>query len=322
MSEYLATAIEAARAAGAYQMDRFRDHRSNGGRNDNQRRETDDHDGSVEDSHDDSPTDGHGGSAGDGHGDSSTDGHGGSAEDGHGGSAEDGHSGPRGDGQRPIEGESAIDRESESLIVERLREAYPDHRVLTEEAGRIDGGGARWIVDPLDGTANYLRGLPAFAVSIAFERDGQVEAGVVYHPPRDELYAATRDGWVPEEAVSLGVSAVTDTERAFVSVPYASDSLDRPALWDSQRRIARQVAGVRSTGAGALDLATVAAGRTDAACGFDQHEWDRAAGLLLVAAAGGRVTDHCGGRPVGGDFLASNGHVHDALLDALAVECD
>lgn len=213
----------------------------------------------------------------------------------------------------PADGAS-IDRESERLIVARLTDAYPDHAVVTEERGTVREGTDRWIVDPLDGTANYVRGLTAFAVSIAFERDGRTEAGVVYHPPSGTAYAGSRTD-TPTEA--LGVSTTDRLDRGLVAVPYASASVDRDALWGAQRRIAARAAGVRSSGAGALDLARVAVGRTDAACGFDQHEWDRAAGLLLVELAGGRVTAHDGRGEPTGDYLASNGRLHETTAATL-----
>ncbi len=214
----------------------------------------------------------------------------------------------------PADG-AAIDRESERLILSRLREAYPDHAVVTEETGVIGDGSDRWIVDPLDGTANYVRGVEAFAVSIAFERDNRLEAGVVYHPPSGTLYAASREAGVVGS--TLGVSDTGRLSRGLVSVPYASASVDRNELWSTHRRLATRTAGIRSSGAGALDLARVAAGLTDAACGFDQHEWDRAAGLLLVELAGGRVTDHDGRDAPDGDFLVSNGRIHEAALETI-----
>ncbi|MFC4542844.1 inositol monophosphatase family protein [Halosolutus amylolyticus] len=206
---------------------------------------------------------------------------------------------------------SRIDHESERLILDRLTAAFPDHAILSEERGTIGSGENRWIVDPLDGTSNYVRGIPDFAVSIALEVDDRLHTGVIYRPMSDDLYAATleSDGVVSEESTAIGVSETNALENALVSVPYSSACTDRAAVWETHRALGSNVEGLRSSGSGALDLAYLAAGRTDAACGFEQSEWDRAAGLLLVEAAGGEIAR------VDGDFVASNRRLHGDVLD-------
>lgn len=211
---------------------------------------------------------------------------------------------------------SEIDHNAERLIVEHLQSTYPNDAVLSEERGAIGDGSKRWIVDPLDGTSNYLRGIPDFAISIAFEVDDEPRFGIVYRPASDDMYAAARTAEF-DAGVSLGVSDTESLDRALVSIPYASAQSDRDAVWETHRVLGSNVEGLRSSGSGALDLAYVASGITDATCGFNQSEWDRSAGLFLVEAVGGRVTNHRGQECANGDFVASNGRVHDELLDAV-----
>jgi len=136
----------------------------------------------------------------------------------------------------------------------------------------------KWIVDPLDGTSNYLRGLPDFTVSIGLSVGGETELGVVYRPVSDELFAASKRSEPPDEAVTLGVSDRDAIEEALVAIPYSSRNKDRDRVWETHRYFGSQVEGLRSTGSGALDLANLASGVTDIVYAFDQSEWDRTAG--------------------------------------------
>lgn len=212
---------------------------------------------------------------------------------------------------------SEIDLESERRILNHITDVYPSHAILSEERGEVGQREVRWIVDPLDGTSNYLRGLPDFCVSIALEVEGALRLGVVYRPMSDDVYAASLSGDSPPDGVPLTASGTTNPESALVSIPYSSSRADRDDVWTTHRALGSTIEGIRSTGSGALDLAYVAAGYTDAACGFNQSLWDRAAGEVLVEAASGRLTDHEGGANPGGDFLASNGRIHDALLESV-----
>ncbi|NIB99268.1 inositol monophosphatase family protein [Halobacterium sp. R2-5] len=212
---------------------------------------------------------------------------------------------------------SEVDLESERRILKHLTDAYPSHGILSEEDGGVGNQDVRWVVDPLDGTSNYLRGLPDFCVSIALEVEGTLRAGVVYRPMSDDMYAATLSGDSTTASVALEPAETTDPESALVSLPYSSSRAGRDDVWAVHRAFGSTVEGIRSTGSGALDLAHVAAGHTDAACGFNQSLWDRAAGEVLVEAAGGTLTDHTGGENHDGDFLASNGHLHGTLVDCI-----
>lgn len=210
---------------------------------------------------------------------------------------------------------SEIDHKSEELIFERLSSSFPDHAILSEESGLIGDHEAKWIVDPLDGTSNYLRGLPDFTVSIGLSIGGETEVGVVYRPVSDDLFAASKRSDPPDEAVALGVSDRDAIEEALVAVPYSSQHKDRERVWETHRYFGSRAEGIRSSGSGALDLANLASGVIDVAYAFDQSQWDRTAGRFLVEAAGGVVTGHDGDGTPDGDFLASNRELHRKAVD-------
>lgn len=209
---------------------------------------------------------------------------------------------------------SEIDRESENRIIEFITDRHPSHSILSEETGAVGNSSHRWIVDPLDGTSNYVRGLPDFAVSIALEVDGILQIGVVYRPLTDDLYAAARDGTTPDDGIVLSTSATDRPESSLAAISYSSSRSDRKAVWETHRRVGSEVEGIRSSGSGALDLAYLAAGKIDAVCGFDQSRWDSAAGLLLIEAADGSVTHGVVGCKSDGDFVASNGQLHSNFI--------
>ncbi|MGH2404750.1 MAG: inositol monophosphatase family protein [bacterium] len=215
------------------------------------------------------------------------------------------------------------DHEAERLIVERIRERFPDHALLAEEGTSFSGAGPRWLIDPVDGTANFARGIPWFAISIAFEEGGIVTSGVVAVPPLSEYFVGERGRGAyliagSAAPVKLAVSAVSDLGLAQVSTglpPEPRRSRHVPTIPPVMLRTQE----VRIMGAAAGHLAYVAAGRLDAFWEPGLNPWDVAAGILLVEEAGGRVTD-LAGRPIrapGGDVLATNGVLHAALLDAI-----
>jgi len=210
---------------------------------------------------------------------------------------------------------SEVDHRSEALITERLSSSFPKHAILSEESGMTGNHEATWVVDPLDGTSNYIRGLPDFTVSIALSIDGETAVGVVYRPVSDDLFAASKRSEPPDEAVSLGVSERDVVEEALVAVPYSSQHKDRDRVWETHRHFGSRAEGIRSSGSGALDLANLARGVTDVVYAFDQSEWDRTAGRFLVETAGGVVTGHDGDATSGGDFVASNGRLHETATD-------
>lgn len=214
-----------------------------------------------------------------------------------------------------------MDARAEALIADRLRAAFPDDGLLGEERGHQPGrSGRRWIVDPLDGTTNYAHGLPLFAVSVALERAGRPELGVIYDPNLDELFVAERGRGATLNGRALTVSTTAELGESLLATgfPYdirqtADTNLREHAAFSLRAR------GVRRMGSAVLYLAWVAAGRLDGYWELRLGPWDVAAGALLVAEAGGRVSD------LAGDALdldapaivASNGRIHDAMLAVL-----
>ncbi len=211
------------------------------------------------------------------------------------------------------------DRASEELIVRRLRAAYPSASILGEESGAFAGtGDERFIVDPLDGTTNYAHRYPLFCVSIAYERAGLTEAGAIYAPLLDTLFAARRGGGATRDGVPIRVSAIDDVDRALLCTGFHPD--DYPRNGAHFALISQHAQAVRRDGSAALDLAFVAAGIFDAFWEFDLKAWDVAAGALMIQEAGGRVEAIAGG-PLDlteGLILASNGAIHGAVRELLA----
>ena len=213
-----------------------------------------------------------------------------------------------------------VDERAERVIREVLLGAFPAYGVLGEEGGWSRGGGgegARWIVDPLDGTTNYAHGLPLFCVYIALERSGEVVLGVVHDPTAEETYAAESGGGAELNGRPLRVSDTGEPIRALVGsgLPYEREHL--PAALELFGRLAALTQGTRRLGSVALALCYVAAGRLD---GYYERgpkaSWDVAAGALLVEEAGGRVTDYRGDKLDlgGGEVAASNGGLHPFLV--------
>jgi len=211
----------------------------------------------------------------------------------------------------------------DSLCEERIREiiaaAYPDHVVVGEELGHEATGRMRWIVDPLDGTVNYAHGFPFYCVSIALEADGEMLVGVVYDPERDELFTATKGGGAWLNGRPLAVTSTADPRQALLATGFAYVE-DRMALnVEVFARTLPKVRSVRRPGAAALDISYVASGRLDGFWELGLNPWDVAAGILILAEAGGTVTGYDGGPYRLGDpvLVASNGHLHAKLVDLL-----
>jgi myo-inositol-1(or 4)-monophosphatase len=215
----------------------------------------------------------------------------------------------------PGEFVSTADLRAERTLKAELGRAHPGYGLLFEESGETAAadGRHRWIVDPLDGTTNFLHGIPHFAVSIALERDGEIVSGIVYEPTRDEMYSAEKGQGAFVNDRRLRVSARRQLADAVVGtgMPYRLHG-DQAAYLDGLAAVMAATSGVRRMGAAALDLAYVAAGRYDGFWEFGLKPWDLAAGILLVREAGGYVSDLAGGRSMmeSGDVLAANDHLH------------
>jgi len=222
----------------------------------------------------------------------------------------------------PGEFVSTADLKAERTLKAELAHARPGYGLLFEESGGSEGSDRhhRWIVDPLDGTTNFLHGIPHFAVSIALERDGEIVAGVVYEPTRNEMFCAEKGAGAFLNDRRLRVSARRRLDEAVIGtgIPYR-DGGDPATYLATLARVMAATSGVRRSGAAALDLAYVAAGRYDGYWEFGTQPWDIAAGILLVREAGGFVSDLAGGQTMltSGNVLAANGPLHLPLAALL-----
>lgn len=209
------------------------------------------------------------------------------------------------------------DRASEKLIVERLRAQFPGHDIVAEEgSGHESGAEYRWYVDPLDGTTNFAHGFPMFNVTLALERAGEVIAGVIYDPTRDEMFSTERGGGAFLNGKPIRVSQVPRLEETLVATGFPSLRRHENVNVHFYYQLALYTHGVRRAGAAALDLAYVACGRLDAFWEFGLKPWDMAAGHLLVREAGGRCSDMKDG-PAGvrsPHLVADNGLIHEELV--------
>ncbi len=217
---------------------------------------------------------------------------------------------------------SQADHKAERTVVEALRKARPDYGFLLEENGTIEGsdGQHRWIVDPLDGTTNFLHGIPHFAVSIALERQGELVAGVIFNPATDELYTAERGSGAFLNDRRLRVAGRSALSEAVIGcgVPHLGRGKHGRFLIEL-RHVMSETVGIRRNGAAALDLAWVAAGRLDGYWEDHLHPWDMAAGIVVVREAGGLVTDKADGGAMldRGEVVVGNERIHRGLLATL-----
>lgn len=216
---------------------------------------------------------------------------------------------------------SEVDRLAEQDIIETIRRSHPGHAFLAEESGRLDGNPEYvWVIDPLDGTTNFLHGFPTFSVSIALKLRGRLEHGVIYDPMRQELFTASRGGGAQLDGRRIRVAHRRGLDGALVGTGFPFRNLDNLGPYFGMlETVIRQTAGARRAGSAALDLAYVAAGRLDGFFELGLKEWDVAAGSLLVQEAGGLVGAPDGSPEItsSGDILAANPRLFKALARAL-----
>jgi myo-inositol-1(or 4)-monophosphatase len=218
------------------------------------------------------------------------------------------------------------DRRAEAAVIACIRSHFPDDAVLSEEKGDTPGRSPyRWVVDPLDGTTNYAHRFPIYAVSVAVEAGGQVLAGAVYDPTRDEMFAAQRGMGATLNGQRIRVSDVADLGAALLATGFAYDFRTNPRNNLKQfADLSHRAHAVRRPGSAALDLCYVAAGRLEGYWELSIRAWDAAAGSLIVEEAGGRMSRVNGG-PYDiycDELVASNGRVHPALVAALRDSLD
>ncbi len=215
-----------------------------------------------------------------------------------------------------------VDLACETAVRKVLGRHTPDIEVLGEEQGGAANATTRWVVDPLDGTTNFVHGFPYYCVSIALEIDGRSQLGVVLDPIRNRLYRAERGAGAWCNDRPMKVSSCADIRKALIGTGFAYDRRERAAFYLKRFESALVSAqGIRRAGAAALDLAMVADGKLDAFWEFGLNRWDVAAGIVLIEEAGGRVTTHSGGPIADGiaSPLASNGRLHQAMQTILNV---
>lgn len=219
-----------------------------------------------------------------------------------------------------------VDRAAESLILDTLQKTYPNHGFLGEESGLIEGKGEGkdyvWIIDPLDGTTNFIHGVPHFAVSIGLQYKDKLEHAVVYDPMRQEEFTASRGRGAQLNGKRIRVSARKSLEGALLCTGFPfrqSQKASFDAYLDMFKKLSQDTAGIRRAGSAALDLAYVAAGRYDGFWEFGLHTWDVAAGALLVSEAGGLISDFSGNDKhlTNGNVVCGNPKVFKHILQAI-----
>ncbi len=217
---------------------------------------------------------------------------------------------------------SAVDRAAETAIIEVIRDHYPEHAILGEESGASGDHDYQWIIDPLDGTTNYLHGFPVFSVSIAVAHAGTIEHGVVYDPLRQEIFTASRGQGAHLDGRRIRVSKRIGLKRALLATgfPYRITADATDAYLAMLRAVLVETAGVRRLGSAALDLCYVAAGRVDGFWELGLQKWDLAAGSLIIREAGGRISDFNGTDAYidSGNIVAGTPKVYAALSKLLA----
>ena len=215
---------------------------------------------------------------------------------------------------------SEVDQQAEQEIIGTLRRAFPGHAILAEESGSSDGDEYQWIIDPLDGTTNYLHGFPQFAVSIALRHRGRLEQAVIYDPVQQELFTATRGSGAHLNDRRIRVSNRKRLEGALLGTGFPFKSQHHLDTYlDMFRALFPQTAGIRRAGSAALDLAYIAAGRLDGFWEIGLKEWDMAAGVLLIQEAGGLSGDFSGGHNYlkSGNLVTANPKLFPVILKTI-----
>ena len=212
------------------------------------------------------------------------------------------------------------DVEAEAAIIEVLNEAYPSHSIVAEESGSSGASDFKWIIDPLDGTLNFIHGFPSYAISIALQVKGRLEQAVIYDPTRDEMFTASRGAGAQLNGQRIRVSPRTELDASILGTGFPVRNKNKlPSYLLGFTTLLNKTVDIRRTGSAALDLAYVACGRLDGYWEFDLHQWDIAAGALLVQESGGLIGDPEGGEThlQTGNIVAANPKIFRQILAAL-----
>ena len=218
---------------------------------------------------------------------------------------------------------SAADKRSEKIIIEELQKAHPDYGILSEESGIINANNneKRWIIDPIDGTSNFLNGIPQFAISVGYEEKGEIVSGMIFDPIKNEMFFAEKGSGAFLNNSRIRVSNKSDFKNACMVTggpKFASEK--RESILNEYKKISMEVRGsIRKTGSAALDLAYIAAGRYDAYWQRELNYWDIAAGIIIVKESGGYI-ESLNGKSLSNtkvDIVASNSKIHHKLVNFL-----
>lgn len=216
---------------------------------------------------------------------------------------------------------SEIDRGAEEIIIGIIRRHFPGHAILAEESGSSNTPHEyRWIIDPLDGTTNFLHGLPIFSTTIGVEKKGEIVAGVTYNPNLNELFTAERGSGAFLNGKRITVSTTPDLISSLLVTGFPYNIAENPDhAAEHFRNLLFEARGIRRLGSAAIDLAYVAMGRFDGFWEVSLNPWDMAAGILLVGEAGGKISDFAGTPTTiyRKQILATNGPIHDAVIEVL-----
>ena len=218
---------------------------------------------------------------------------------------------------------SEVDLKVEREIVETIRESYPNHAIIAEEMHSLPGKNYEWIIDPLDGTTNFLRGVPQFCVSIAIRSPKQMEHAVIYDPIHEELFTASRGSGALLNDRRIRVSNTRNLAEALIGTGFPFRDDDNLDLWTAIfRQLAKKTSGIRRPGSAALDLAAVACGRFDGFWESGLKLWDIAAGALLIQESGGMVSDFLGNQKFleTGMVVAGNPRIYEDLIKIVQQE--
>jgi len=217
---------------------------------------------------------------------------------------------------------TVVDRQAESEIIAIIQRAFPDHRILAEESGIQENTSSpyQWIIDPLDGTTNFLHGYPQFGVSIGVLNNGRLDQAVVFDPMRNEIFTASRGEGARLNDRRIRVSGTAKMENSLIGTGFPFRSYENLDAWvDSFKAILPNTSGVRRAGSASLDLAHVASGRLDGFWEIGLSPWDIAAGCLLIQEAGGIVSDFAGKQDFlsSGNVVAGNPKIHEGIFGLL-----